>query len=184
MHFNTYSGHAALMAAALVNARSEDPPVVTALLRVHRVRQPDLDDEQADALRCWANRLSAVFGQTDRSAQIDLVNALLADSAQAPYVSTHDGQPPHMHYVSERSDVVARVQSATAAGLAFSLCNDGGQRLGRCAAQGCRLVFVDVSKGGRRRYCSTRCATRVNVHAHRARHAAGAAGGESSSTLD
>ncbi|MGC9538934.1 CGNR zinc finger domain-containing protein [Streptomyces sp. UG1] len=42
-------------------------------------------------------------------------------------------------------------------------------RLGRCSAPGCRTVFVDVSRNGRRAYCSRLCATRVHVSAHRDR---------------
>ncbi|HLU95849.1 MAG TPA: CGNR zinc finger domain-containing protein, partial [Thermobifida alba] len=44
--------------------------------------------------------------------------------------------------------------------------------LGCCARDGCRTVFVDTSRNGRRRFCSVTCANRVNVAAHRARAAA------------
>lgn len=46
----------------------------------------------------------------------------------------------------------------------------GHQRFRHCAAPTCHGVFVDVSKAGRRRYCTPeRCGNRLNVAAHRAR---------------
>ncbi|MGY4099847.1 CGNR zinc finger domain-containing protein [Nocardia sp. R16R-3T] len=35
------------------------------------------------------------------------------------------------------------------------------------ARQGCGSVFVDTSRNGRRRFCSTRCSNRVHVAQHR-----------------
>jgi len=42
-------------------------------------------------------------------------------------------------------------------------------RLGRCAREGCEMIYVDVSRGGRQRYCSPRCANRDAVRRHRVR---------------
>ncbi|WP_369124748.1 CGNR zinc finger domain-containing protein [Glaciimonas sp. Cout2] len=42
-------------------------------------------------------------------------------------------------------------------------------RLGRCAANPCTHVIVDVSRNGTQRYCSPRCASRDAVRRHRAR---------------
>ncbi len=67
------------------------------------------------------------------------------------------------------SDGGARPVASAAAGVAMVLAESDPSRLGRCAAPGCRTVFVDVSRAGRRRYCTPACATRVNVAAHRAR---------------
>jgi predicted RNA-binding Zn ribbon-like protein len=97
-----------------------------------------------------------------------MVNGLLADSACQPYVSRHDGQPAHLHYASEQAGQARRIQAYTAGGLAHLLCEDAG-RMGVCAREDCAVVFVDTSRNGRRRYCSTRCATRVHVADHRAR---------------
>ncbi|GAA4674549.1 CGNR zinc finger domain-containing protein [Frondihabitans cladoniiphilus] len=48
-------------------------------------------------------------------------------------------------------------------------------RLRRCAADDCRLVFVDESRAGTRRWCSMqKCGNRAKVRAHRARAAAAA----------
>ncbi|NMM46614.1 CGNR zinc finger domain-containing protein [Rhodospirillaceae bacterium KN72] len=45
----------------------------------------------------------------------------------------------------------------------------GLNRLKSCLAEPCRDAFVDMSKNGSRRFCSTRCANRWHVSQHRAR---------------
>ncbi|MEU7524231.1 CGNR zinc finger domain-containing protein [Saccharothrix sp. NPDC042600] len=46
----------------------------------------------------------------------------------------------------------------------------GHDRFRACEAPGCRGVFADTSRAGRRRYCTPeRCGNRVNVANHRAR---------------
>ncbi|WP_405008879.1 CGNR zinc finger domain-containing protein [Kitasatospora purpeofusca] len=42
-------------------------------------------------------------------------------------------------------------------------------RLGVCSAPACDRAYVDVSRNGIRRYCSTACRNRVKSAAHRAR---------------
>ncbi|MCP2170402.1 CGNR zinc finger domain-containing protein [Goodfellowiella coeruleoviolacea] len=50
----------------------------------------------------------------------------------------------------------------------------GHGRFRACAAPGCRGVFVDTSRAGRRRYCMPeRCGNRLNVANHRARQRVG-----------
>ncbi|MER6697067.1 CGNR zinc finger domain-containing protein [Streptomyces griseus] len=47
-------------------------------------------------------------------------------------------------------------------------------RIRACGAHDCRLLFVDTSRPGRRRWCSMeRCGNRAKVRAHRARLTAG-----------
>ncbi|MFD1152525.1 CGNR zinc finger domain-containing protein [Saccharothrix hoggarensis] len=166
MHFNPYGGAAAELAAALVNA---DPgsgaDELAALLRDHGYKPVGtLDADQARELTDWAARLSPVFdGAAD---QVALVNDLLVEAAAKPYISTHDDRPPHLHFAPEHAPTAHRVRAFTAADLAHAVCEDPG-RLGRCARPGCRTVYVDTSRNGRRRYCTTRCANRVHVADHR-----------------
>ncbi|MFD7659684.1 CGNR zinc finger domain-containing protein [Actinosynnema sp. NPDC059797] len=169
MHFNPYGGSAAALAAALVNAdphsTAED---LLRLLRDHGYKPLGaLDAAQARQLTDWAARLSPVFDHTPD--QFELVNALLADTASKPYISTHDHQAPHLHFAPEDASTAHRVRAFTAAGLAHAVCEDP-TRLGRCARPGCRTAYVDTSRNGRRRYCTTRCANRVHVADHRRRH--------------
>ncbi|KPL31871.1 zf-CGNR multi-domain protein [Streptomyces anulatus] len=66
----------------------------------------------------------------------------------------------------------------TGAGLLSTVARDAvelftgafAHRIRTCGAHGCRLLFVDTSRPGRRRWCSMeRCGNRHKVRAHRAR---------------
>lgn len=46
---------------------------------------------------------------------------------------------------------------------------NGPERIRSCRAAPCIEFFVDTSRGGRRMYCSRRCANRVNAARHRRR---------------
>ena len=164
MHFNTYGGAAAALAAELVN--TDD---VATAIRANAPSLPAPTAAEVAEIVEWTRRLRPVFGEAEPERQLGLVNDLLDAAAARPRISTHDGQPPHLHYHGTGDGLVDRVRAATATGLAYVLCDEGGHRLGRCVNDGCGRVFVDVSKGGRRHFCSTRCANRVNAALHRAR---------------
>lgn len=165
MHFNPYGGAAAELAARLVNAT---PGADLALLLAEAGYKPvsTVTPAQAATLWRWTRRLDEVF----RAPGVELLNALLAETTSRPYISTHDGRAPHLHYAAESAPIDERVKAYTAAGLAELFCA-APDRIGRCARPECRLVFVDTSRNGRRRFCSDRCANRVNVARHRARTA-------------
>lgn len=59
-----------------------------------------------------------------------------------------------------------------ATALATVLGNAAIERLGICNAAACDRVYVDVSKNGTRRFCSTACQNRVKAAAFRARRTA------------
>ena len=124
------------------------------------------------ALRAWARRLRTVFDVDDVDAAAVAVNALLADVSVEPHLSGHDGQGWHLHYSPPEADVVDRVRSTTAFALAMLVSEYGVDRHGRCAAEGCARVFADTSRNAARRYCSSACANRSAVAAHRARQKA------------
>ncbi|MET9340116.1 MULTISPECIES: CGNR zinc finger domain-containing protein [unclassified Nonomuraea] len=169
MHFNAYGGNGAALSADLVNAVDFTPEAITPLLVRNEMLRAELTPAQAAELGRWARRLDPVFGETDQDTQITLVNDLLAITAATPYISAHDGRRPHLHFFALGADIVARAKDTTAGGLAMAICFSDGRRLGRCDRQGCRTVYVDTSRNGRRRFCSLACANRVNVAAHRAR---------------
>lgn len=173
MHFNPYGGVAAELATALVNVKPGAPPtVITEILRTHDYRPFEpLDTGQAAELLRWADRLRPIFADADLDRRVDVVNELLAVTASQPYVSRHDGRAPHLHFAHEKAPIVDRLRAYTASGLAHVICQDH-TRLGVCGRSGCDVAYVDTSRNGRRRFCSTRCANRVYVADHRSRHAA------------
>ena len=113
------------------------------------------------ALRPLRDRLRAVFEAVDagRPRQaVDRLNALLVDHPIRPQISGHDDSDWHLH-LTERGDVAARYAANAVMGLAVLVTQLGLDRLGICAAAGCRNAFVDTSTNRSRRYCSDRCAT-------------------------
>ena len=156
------------LAAALVNARPEDP--LGPLLVAHEIRRPSLGEAQADSLRSWAGPLREAFAARSPEGRCTAVNALLADVPGTLHLSMHDGTPPHLHLAPDDHDVVARVRSVTAGGLAFFVAWAHGERLGLCAREQCARAFVDTSRAGRQRYCSARCGNTEAVARHRAQH--------------
>ncbi|HJQ47394.1 MAG TPA: CGNR zinc finger domain-containing protein [Amycolatopsis sp.] len=171
MHFNPYGGLAAQVAAGLVNLVVSGPAPAAAIAAAAREAGmviSDLTEDEAVAAAAWGSRLRAVFAESDVDTQTGIVNVLLADSACRPYISRHDGKPPHLHYADAGAGTLGRIRAYTAGGLAHLLCEDPG-RMGVCAREECDIVYVDTSRNGRRRFCSTRCSTRVHVAEHRAR---------------
>ncbi|MGI5499549.1 CGNR zinc finger domain-containing protein [Lentzea sp. CA-135723] len=166
MHFNPYGGAAAELAARLVNA---DPshPLLDVLKASDYKPLGSLDAQQERDVRDWIEQLRQVF----REPTIALLNDLLAQSSTTHYISTHDDRGPHLHYAREDAPTQVRVKAYTAAGMAALFCEDAG-RIGWCGREGCDTVFVDTSRNGKRRFCSTRCANRVAVANHRSRQSA------------
>ncbi|WP_410657661.1 CGNR zinc finger domain-containing protein [Amycolatopsis sp. lyj-112] len=167
MHFNPYGGAAAQIASDLINLGDAASPATLLAIFKNRMVITTVKEHEAADIAAWSKRLRTVF-EADPDQRVDLVNALLRDSASQPYISTHDGKAPHLHYVDEHAGPVARVRAYTAGGLAHLVC-DAPDRFGICSREGCDTAYVDISRNGRRRFCTTRCATRVHVADHRTR---------------
>ncbi|MGW6928659.1 CGNR zinc finger domain-containing protein [Lentzea sp. NPDC054927] len=166
MHFNPYGGAAAELAATLVNADT-GAHLLDVLKASGYKPLGSLDARQERDVRDWIERLRQVF----ENPTVELLNELLAESSTTHYISTHDGRAPHLHYAREDAPTDVRVKAYTAAGMAALFCEDP-QRIGKCGRDGCGTVFVDTSRNGRRRFCSTKCANRVAVANHRQRQSA------------
>jgi predicted RNA-binding Zn ribbon-like protein len=153
----------------------EGPPLAalaTAALRSGQSRCPDLTDAEASAFSAVAAALRAVFdataaGDTDRAA--GLVNELLATCGARPVLDRHDGEPWHLHFHGGEETVLSGWAAGCATGLAVVLGASLDGRLGVCAAPRCDRVYVDVSRNGSRRFCSTACQNRVKAAAFRAK---------------
>jgi predicted RNA-binding Zn ribbon-like protein len=170
VQFNPYGGTAAQIAVALVNAGADLAPdaLDDVLTRYDYRPAGHVDPAPARELARWADRLRAVFDESDVTRRVRLVNELLADVAAPPHISQHDGRAPHFHYAEHDAPLVHRVKAYTAGGLAHALCDDP-DRIGRCDRPGCGTVFIDTSRNGRRRFCTTRCANQAHVAEHRMR---------------
>jgi len=120
---------------------------------------------------------AALADVVDRSAAgdgpgvVERLNALLERHPIRPRISGHDHQSWHLHVTDTDATVAEYLIAEALFGLAVLVTELGADRLGRCAAPGCGRAYLDTSPNRSRRFCSQRCATRVNVAAHRRRRA-------------
>jgi predicted RNA-binding Zn ribbon-like protein len=127
----------------------------------------------AEAFGPVAADLRAVFaavaaGDVDGAAY--RLNAMLAATGAHPVLERHDGEPWHIHFHSDDETSLARGWAAgCATGLAIVLGGEHYDRLGVCTAPHCDRVYVDTSRNGSRRFCTTACQNRVKAAAFRER---------------
>jgi predicted RNA-binding Zn ribbon-like protein len=144
---------------------------------VRRSRLPDglhltVTDEELTAVRAFRDALflltaDRAHGRPPRRSHLELVNAAAAEPPLVPRL-TSDGSH-------------SWAPGATGTGLLSTLARDAielfsgpyADRIRECGAHNCRLLFVDTSRPGRRRWCAMEhCGNREKVRAHRARGAA------------
>ena len=189
MNFNSHTDAVVGVAAALVNVsvpgfRRGRPfapatgakltaAVNTALSQGGR-RVARLSAAQGESLAAAAVGLRRVFdkaaaGDTDAAARI--VNTMLDELGPTPYLDRHDGEPWHLHYRSRDRGLPSSWAASCTLALATVVGGEHADRLGVCSAPQCDRVYVDVSRNGTRRFCSTACQNRVKAAAFRARGA-------------
>jgi hypothetical protein len=125
------------------------------------------------AMKDLQSELAAIVdasASNDGPRVVQLVNDALERYPVTARLSDHDGEPWHLHVGDSHRSVPEVLGAEALFGLAVLVSELGPGRLGRCAAPGCHGAFVDTSANHSRRYCSTRCATRTNVAAHRRRN--------------
>ena len=167
MRFDVGANRAAVQAAELVNLWSDAALDADAFAEVYDVTgvRAALDDDALAALATLAEDLAVVFRGDDARAA---VNRLLAEVELRPHLTDHDDRGHHLHYEAPTASLAERVRANTLMGLAVLLC-DENERIGTCDAARCDRAWVDTSRNARRRFCSTACANRTHVAAHRAR---------------
>lgn len=118
-----------------------------------------------------AQRLREIFDDLrddDVDAAADRLNALLAHSPAQPHLAKEEGRW-RLHHHPVHAQLVAMYTAICAEALARVISAGDAGRLGTCQAPECGRVFVDLSKNGSRRFCTTTCQNRVKVTAFRRR---------------
>ena len=189
MNFNSHTDVVVETAVALVNlltpgedrSRGYEPPVgpecATALNAVFKSAgsRTVVTEAEVMSFTAVAGDLRAVFaavtaGDIDGAAH--RVNNMLAATGAHPTLERHDGKPWHLHFHSaDEASPVKGWAAGCATGLAVVLGGELYNRLGVCTAPHCDRVYVDTSRNGSRRFCSTACQNRVKAAAFRERHA-------------
>jgi predicted RNA-binding Zn ribbon-like protein len=187
VNFNSHTDVVVRVAVQLVNlltpgddrGRRYLPPegdertvAVAAVLRPSGGREPTW--EEAAELCFVAAELRGVFeavgaGAIDEAA--GQVNSLLIRTGARPELERHDGQSWHLHFHAADNSLPDGWAAGCATGLAVVLGGSRYDRLGVCTAPRCDRVYVDTSRNGTRRFCSTSCQNRVKTAAFRARSA-------------
>lgn len=159
-------------AVRLVNHPVDSVPAVRALLAERPWLRQRVRPTDVEPLRRAQAALAAVVDSSaagDEAGVVARLNTLLDEHPIRPRISGHDAKSWHLH-VSDTDAAVAEIVTGEALfGLTLLVTNLGADRLGRCAAPGCGRAFLDTSPNRSRRFCGPRCATRVNVAAHRRR---------------
>ncbi|MEW9527337.1 CGNR zinc finger domain-containing protein [Microbispora sp. NPDC049125] len=187
MNFNSHTDAVVAMAVALVNAltageargRPYEPPAggdrtaaVAEALAAGSRKPPRVSTADADALAGVAQDLRGVFeavAGADADGAASRVNRLLAETDARPHLDRHDGEPWHLHFHGAGGTLAGNYAAGCATGLAVVLGGELHDRLGVCTAPHCDRVYVDTSRNGTRRFCSTACQNRVKTAAFRAR---------------
>jgi predicted RNA-binding Zn ribbon-like protein len=189
--FDSHVSGTVLAAVALVNAatpglrggRPAEVPAGPALAAAvtaavqHATAQPvpAVPADDAERLAGWAARLRTVIEHVEADRVDEActhLNTVLADSHAVPVLSRHDGEPWHLHFHRPDASESDSWAASLATGLAVVLGNPAVDRLGVCRAEACDRVYVDVSRNGTRRFCSTACQNRVKAAAYRRRRTA------------
>lgn len=125
---------------------------------------------QLDGIVAVARGLRRVLAAVDRDAAASGLNELLAAHAAVPRLERHGGWDWHLHVDGGADAGWARWLGASGALALARLLTEGTELpWGICDASPCERAFVHDGRGGRRRFCSSACATRTRVRRHRAR---------------
>lgn len=177
MHLNPYGEYSVLMAASLANDWPHDRDGI-----VQRTRELGMSMTFAEAAddhmrtRGVIDRWLEVVDAPTHACRAQLLNAMMAETSAYPRMTDHDNEGWHLHYRDDGQALPTVLLAVISVGTALHLTTRGMDRLARCEAglapgDECRSVVVDVTRNGRQRYCSVRCANRAGVRRHRAKSA-------------
>jgi predicted RNA-binding Zn ribbon-like protein len=135
-------------------------------------RTPKVTPQQAQTLARYAERMRLVFEATEADDLVEaagVLNALLAATGARPQLDPLGTGGYHVHFHGRTDGLATGWAAGCATGLALAIGTDLAGRLGICAADRCDRVYVDTSKNGTRRFCSTACQNRTKTAAFRQR---------------
>ncbi|GAA4439795.1 CGNR zinc finger domain-containing protein [Actinokineospora soli] len=190
MNFDSHSSVVLIAALDLMNlvapghrrGRPYQPPVGQALVdgigevvEAHNSAwSAPPSQDAADGLARYGVRMYGVIATlaTDMDAACEEINRVLRDTGATPVLARHDGEPWHLHFHAPDAPWDTGWAASMATGLALVLGEAAVDRLGLCTAPECDRAYLDVSRNGTRRFCSTACQNRVKTAAFRARKSA------------
>jgi hypothetical protein len=187
VNFDSYDDFGVLAAVELVNTLvvthpsggpAAEPDPLAAIERVLQADPPTaalLGEDDVPGFIALARELHGVFRDLDvgdEDAAAARLNDLLAAHPAHPHLAKEDGRW-RLHHHPVDAALVPMVTAICAEAMARMIGAGEGRRLGTCDSDDCAQVFVDGSRNGSRRFCSTTCQNRVKAAAFRRRHASG-----------
>lgn len=176
MHLNPYGEYAVALAASLANDWPADRTEIIARTReVGMTVEFPAESDDYERVRQVIDGWLTVVDARDSNHRARILNRQMAAAAAYPRLTDHDDEGWHLHYRDDDARSLPDVLFAViSVGTALHLTTRGMHRLRRCAAgetpdDPCTNVVVDMTRNGRQRYCSVRCANRAAVRRHRAR---------------
>jgi len=118
-----------------------------------------------------ARQLRAAFDDLHRrdvDAAAARLNHLLAAHPAHPHLAKERGRW-RLHHHPVHAALVPMWTAVCAEAMARMIASGHARRLGTCEDPDCHRAFVDVSRNGSRRFCSTICQNRVKAAAFRRR---------------
>jgi predicted RNA-binding Zn ribbon-like protein len=149
--------------------RLHDAEALRRFLGEHGVDAPATRN---DVQRCRAlrERLIHVLAAPSAGDLVARLNAIIAEvSTGAAIVERADSGWALALTPRPRRRLDERLAAIAVSELVDLVSTVGPERIRTCNAAPCREIFVDTSRNSRRRYCSRRCANRVNATLHRRR---------------
>lgn len=132
----------------------------------------DHDEEELHEVRRARSELRRVW-TLDRDDAVAPVNRMLRDAKALPFLTRHDGYDWHLHATSPEAPLAERIRAEVALALIDVIRMNEMSRLRVCEADDCTGLLVDLSRNGRKRFCSVRCGNRMNMIAFRERRSDG-----------
>ena len=132
----------------------------------------DHDSAELASVHRLRERLSRIWATAqDEVDTVEAVNALLAETRAAPWLTRHPEMPDwHLHLASTDDPLAARMGAEMAMALADLIRSGELRRLKTCTAPDCDAVLIDLSRNRSRMFCDTgNCANRQHVAAYRER---------------
>jgi predicted RNA-binding Zn ribbon-like protein len=153
--------------------RLHDLTWLTAAFRVagHADLAGQLEAADLPVLRSLRDALRTAFVLDDPAAVCDALNVVLRRTP-APELVPVEGSDDRVRLEVGAGQVgCAALQARLPAAIASHLATYGTRRLGTCASDPCRCVFVDRTRAGTRRYCCGYCNDRAAARSYRRRRA-------------
>jgi predicted RNA-binding Zn ribbon-like protein len=97
------------------------------------------------------------------------INAMIRRYGAQPYLVEDLDQPFHLHFHGAGGTLVEALGGEFATALALVVDGYGVERFGRCRANRCEAVYIDLTRNGSRRFCGAACTARAKTAAYRSR---------------